>query len=575
MYKSNAFNKRSLGYASQVQHSSRTKREPAKTTASAAPTAQPKHDKSDDKNSSQSTDKPPKPTGPIKQWNLFASRHDKDQFKVEALPFFNFTQDIGYASQLKLSKSAKDDRQLFYYYLPQRAGGYEWSKTLTVWLGGCEYIRSATLSDFFKGIGPIYWPDGNDVGRINTRSLNNVTDVLFLECQTGVAYGLGRRPRSWAELVGDLVDGLIAFYEIYPELKDYDLKFAGTGASLTVMAYLIDWQTQGGGSPFKVGSTTIKPLPVEPTGIFLQSPWIDGGESINPTTVATFERLQSVLGAEDNDIAKIKQWDQQCGYGATLKANLHYPGKTMPTTRVITGSPWPCDTSVYSDTTANVAFIRYGYEGISFRNVLQYAALSSASNENSYEGDSLVRITYWNLYEVMDALHLPMNSSWANTGAWYAKDTVYPSDGSAGFSSAYGDLASMTGSLGRALDAVDRAVFVVGDMNIADAKEAVAYAMQNITWRGKTGFDKDEWPGIVYGTTFENADPNDKTPERATVGGRFRRERGVTLASVKRAGADIAENAPVQLFALFVNFIHPDQLTGDPKKDGFAPPELP
>ena len=548
----------------------------------------------------------PRPSGPAEQWDQYATDSTKDKYRVRQLPGINFDHDVTYASSLKIGSSdPSDNRQLFFWYVPQRSTTTRWAKTLTVWVGGCGGRHSSAVNSFFHEHGPIYWRAGMDYPRFARHSWNNLTDVVYFECQTGVGYGAGRLPKSWDDIVTDLKNGLESFFLIFPLLRQYDLKLAGSGESAQVLAYLVDsiynpkptvsnttttitnssllsTDLQDDANPANVTQihkAIVPPMPqlLKPTGMFVLSPWIDGGQSGEVTSRVNVENLRSLIGLETEDMAKLKQWDRICGTSAFANLYQRYPGKQMPTF-TYSSKNWPCNYGLGRAVDQMLIF-RYGSVAANSDDVSTNPQLTADPLYSSYSPPGKeTRQAYFLRSDVLKALHVdPAGAAWGPDLSNESTDTVNkaPGDGHLMFSYPYGDSAAESGVLGRAIDALNKTFFVVGEYSANCGVEQLSFAMQNVTWGGKTGFDDGTWPGLVYGPTFvPPAEAQDTATVRPTIGGRWKRARTVTLGRIKRAGTEVARHQPIAVWVLMANFIDSTFTALDWKADGLESPYL-
>ncbi|XP_073013911.1 serine carboxypeptidase-like 42 [Typha latifolia] len=138
-------------------------------------------------------------------------------------PKVGFRQYAGY-----VDVDEKAGRSLFYYFA--EADGDPDMKPLTLWLNGgpgCSSIGGGAFTE----LGPFY-PTGDGRGlRINKKSWNKVSNLLFVESPAGVGWSYSNTTSDYtcgdASTANDMHRFLLRWYDKFPELKSRDLFLTG------------------------------------------------------------------------------------------------------------------------------------------------------------------------------------------------------------------------------------------------------------------------------------------------------------------------------------------------------------
>ncbi|CAM0146383.1 unnamed protein product [Urochloa decumbens] len=120
-------------------------------------------------------------------------------------------------------------RSLF-YYLAEADGAAAASKPLTLWLNGgpgCSSVGGGAFTE----LGPFY-PRGDGRGlRINDKSWNKVSNLLFVESPAGVGWSYSNTSSDYKtgdeRSASDMYLFLLKWYEKFPEYKSRDLFLTG------------------------------------------------------------------------------------------------------------------------------------------------------------------------------------------------------------------------------------------------------------------------------------------------------------------------------------------------------------
>uniref|UniRef100_A0A1D1ZK38 Carboxypeptidase n=1 Tax=Anthurium amnicola TaxID=1678845 RepID=A0A1D1ZK38_9ARAE len=145
---------------------------------------------------------------------------------VEGLPGqpkVGFRQFAGY-----VDVDTEAGRSLFYYFAEADADADQ--KPLTLWLNGgpgCSSVGGGAFTE----LGP-FFPRGDGRGlRINKKSWNKVSNLLFVESPAGVGWSYSNRTSDYTcgdnSTAYDMLTFLYRWFKKFPELKSRDLYLSG------------------------------------------------------------------------------------------------------------------------------------------------------------------------------------------------------------------------------------------------------------------------------------------------------------------------------------------------------------
>ncbi|MQM02781.1 hypothetical protein Taro_035552 [Colocasia esculenta] len=143
--------------------------------------------------------------------------------RLPGQPKVGFRQYAGY-----VDVDAEAGRSLFYYYV--EAEGDAEKKPLTLWLNGgpgCSSVGGGAFTE----LGP-FFPRGDGRGlRINKKSWNKASNILFVESPAGVGWSYSRRTSDYTcgdeSTARDMLTFLIEWFKKFPDLGSRDLFLTG------------------------------------------------------------------------------------------------------------------------------------------------------------------------------------------------------------------------------------------------------------------------------------------------------------------------------------------------------------
>ncbi|XP_068652071.1 serine carboxypeptidase-like 42 [Aristolochia californica] len=143
--------------------------------------------------------------------------------RLPGQPKVNFRQFAGY-----ITVDDEAGRSLFYYFA--EAYGDADTKPLTLWLNGgpgCSSIGGGAFTE----LGP-FFPRGDGRGlRINPKSWNKASNLLFVESPAGVGWSYSNRSSDYTSgddsTANDMHVFMMRWYEKFPEFKSKDLFLTG------------------------------------------------------------------------------------------------------------------------------------------------------------------------------------------------------------------------------------------------------------------------------------------------------------------------------------------------------------
>ncbi|XP_042373888.1 serine carboxypeptidase-like 42 isoform X2 [Zingiber officinale] len=177
--------------------------------------------------------------------------------RLPGQPKVGFAQYAGY-----VDIDVKTGRSLFYYFA--EADGDADEKPLTLWLNGgpgCSSIGGGAFTE----LGP-FFPRGDGRGlRINKKSWNKVSNLLFVESPAGVGWSYSNSTSDYnsgdESTANDMLTFLLGWYEKFPEFRSRDLFLTGesyAGHYIPQLAnVLLDYNHHSSGFMFKIKGIAI------------------------------------------------------------------------------------------------------------------------------------------------------------------------------------------------------------------------------------------------------------------------------------------------------------------------------
>ncbi|XP_019416315.1 PREDICTED: serine carboxypeptidase-like 42 isoform X2 [Lupinus angustifolius] len=143
--------------------------------------------------------------------------------KLPGQPHVGFKQYAGY-----IDIDVKTGKSLFYYFVEAEHRPHK--KALTLWLNGgpgCSSIGGGAFSE----LGPFY-PSGDGRGlRINSRSWNKASNLLFVESPAGVGWSYSNTTSDYnagdASTANDMLVFFLKWYKKFPSYKSRKLFLTG------------------------------------------------------------------------------------------------------------------------------------------------------------------------------------------------------------------------------------------------------------------------------------------------------------------------------------------------------------
>nr|ACM17527.1 putative serine carboxy peptidase [Oryza australiensis] len=143
--------------------------------------------------------------------------------RLPGQPVVGFRQFAGY-----VDVDEKAGRSLFYYFAEAAEGAA--AKPLTLWLNGgpgCSSVGGGAFTE----LGPFY-PRGDGRGlRLNKKSWNKVSNLLFVESPAGVGWSYSNTSSDYntgdARTANDMYKFVLGWYKKFPEYRSRGLLLSG------------------------------------------------------------------------------------------------------------------------------------------------------------------------------------------------------------------------------------------------------------------------------------------------------------------------------------------------------------
>ncbi|KAF6834464.1 carboxypeptidase [Colletotrichum plurivorum] len=439
-----------------------------------------------------------------------------------AIPDVPFDVGESYAGLLPISQDPNEERQLYFWFFPSTNS--DAPKEVVIWLNGGPGCSS--LAGLLTENGPFLWQEGTLAPTPNSYSWTNLTNVVWVEQPVGVGFSRGKPNITNEVELGVQFAGFWRNFIDTFSLEGATTYITGESYAGYYVPYIADaFLSAGDEKYYKLG------------GVGINDPILGDDTLQSQAVVYPFvESWQSLFNLNQSYMNALRWTHEHCNYSSYLAENVAFPAK----------GPWPpiqrersrngtCDIFSWAldgATNANPCFNLYHIsETCPFVNsqlgIVNQRLTPSLQGDYSPKGARV----YFNRTDVQDAINAP-RVTWRQC----TPENVFGGGANpkAGDTS---DGAAQNGVLQRVIERTNNVVIGVGRLDFILPPNGTLFALQNMTWNGRQGFEKypqEQEFYVPYHPEF-----NDGRLSESGVVGAFGAERGLTYYEVHLAGHEL------------------------------------
>lgn len=444
------------------------------------------------------------------------------KFVVDGTKIPEIDWDIGesYAGLLPISDDPNETRQLFFWFFP--SSNPDATNEVTIWFNGGPGCSS--LSGLLSENGPLLWQDGTQSPTQNSYSWNNLTNMMWVEQPVGVGYTQGT-PNITNEI--ELGQQFIGFYKQWVNAFNAhgkEVYLTGESYGGYYVPYIAD-------AFIGAGDTDYYNL----KGVGINDP-ILGDETMQQQVVLLpfVEYWQNLFYLNDTFMQELRDRNKQCGYDDYY--NKYY---TFPPTP----GPIPILPDPYADPNATCDQFDNIYSAALLVNPCfniyhitdtcpHLSSVFGIINPGDYVAPGAQN--YFNRSDVQQAINAPVGTNWMqctdrNVFNYGLVNNYTIGDTSSG--------PATDGTLQRVIEYTNNTIIGVGNLDFILVPNGTLFAIQNVTWNGKQGFQAYPQQNEFY--VPYHPEYNDGRLSEAGYVGHWGEERGLTFYTVQLSGHEL------------------------------------
>ncbi|KAL4253795.1 Carboxypeptidase [Abortiporus biennis] len=445
--------------------------------------------------------------------NITFSNPLASQFYVDGskIPEVDFDVGPSWSGLIPISSAKNETRKLFFWFFPPGPQGS--LDDLIFWTNGGPGCSS--LEGLLQENGPFSWSLGQAKPTPNEFSWTNLSSILFLEQPVGTGFSQGTPDvRNEIDVASQIVGFFEQFLEIFSELKGKNLWLSGESYAGMYVPYLANYIYEN--------ATTTLDLSLK--GFWVSDPSIGTDLVMEEIPAVRFvQKYENVFAFNQSFMNELQTISDKCGYTNYTDEHLTYPPKGLlplpgGTTR-ITDACDVWDLIFDAAVVVNPAFNIY-------RIFDTFPILWDVLGFPGSFPQIQVSPLYFDRQDVKEAIHAPVNVSWAEC----SDIRVFP----------HGDASAPPGTngvLASAIEKSERTVIVHGLADFILIAEGSRIVIQNMTWGGKQGFQ----------TPIE---PDSFIVDGVGALGTTHTERGLTFYEVELSGHMVPQFSPRAAFQI-------------------------
>ncbi|KAK6859458.1 hypothetical protein PG995_003094 [Apiospora arundinis] len=443
------------------------------------------------------------------------------KFAVDGSKLPNITFDIGesYAGSLPIDSS--NSSELFFWFFPSADAAVK--KEIVIWFTGGPGCSS--MNGLFAENGPVTWMPGTFGPQLNPWSWHRLSNVVWIDQPVGTGYSTGTPTANNETDVATQFRGFWKNFVDVFKMQGYSVYITGESYAGAYCPYIASGMLdQNDKEYFNVSGMLVY------DGVYAE----DSVAERVPAVPFT-DSLPGLFPFNETFSKEIHDRHKSCGYADYLEKYLVYPAS----------GPQPQYGEIYDNVTAETKSCARILEDIDEAitainpcfNIYRVTDGCPFPYDATGGVDGYVPSgappAYFNQKAVKEALHAPLNKTWALC----TDIRVFPQGDNS--------LPSNQVTIPNVIQRTQNVMLVHGALDMVLIANGTMLAVQNMTWNGTRGFDKR--PELPLYVPYHS--PGDRgTTAGAGVYGTAHTERGLTVALVAFSGHMVPANQPSVAF---------------------------
>ncbi|KAI3392459.1 hypothetical protein diail_5675, partial [Diaporthe ilicicola] len=407
-----------------------------------------------------------------------------DEFVIDRNNFPYVPFDIGesYGGLLPVSSNPNDTQKLYFWFSPSENPAA--SNEITIWLNGGPGCSS--LIGLLQENGNFLWQAGTAQPVANPWAWTKLTNMVWIDQPVGAGFSQGT-PTAYGS--DDTANQFLGFWKNFVDtfnLKNREVYITGESYAGKYIPYIAQAMLDASDtSYYNVQGTMLIDPAISPDVALVEIPMLDFVENNQ-----AFLRLNSSF---KDEIRTVHQ--EQYNYTSFFDAYFKFPtAGPMPTRPDIDEGDSPFRNFVTE--AANLINPCFNVYHITDTCPEKYDPLDVLNSSNAGLGG------YFNQTKVQRAMHAP-DISYSPCGP----GSVFVDDSATGGRGTGGDLAppASFGALPTVFDRVPLNLVLNGAFDMLIPSVGTLFALQNVTWRGATGFSAEPTQKFIVPSANGNA----------------------------------------------------------------------
>lgn len=443
------------------------------------------------------------------------------KFAVDGSKLPNITFDIGesYAGSLPIDSS--NSSELFFWFFPSADAAVK--KEIVIWFTGGPGCSS--MNGLFAENGPVTWMPGTFRPQLNPWSWHRLSHVVWIDQPVGTGYSTGTpTARNETDVAAQFRGFWKNFVDVF-KMQGYSVYITGESYAGAYCPYIASGMLdQNDKEYFNVSGMLIY------DGVYTDDSVMERVPAV-PFT----DSLPGLFPFNETFNKEIHDRHKSCGYADYLEKYLVYPAsgpqpQPDPNNGNVTAEGKGCN-SILFDIDSAISELNPCF------NIYQVTAGCPMTYDPTGGVDGNVPngapAVYFNQTAVKEALHAPLNKTWALC----TDIQVFPKGDDS--------LPSNQLAIPNVIQRTQNVMLVHGALDMVLLANGTMLAVQNMTWNGTRGFEKrPELPLFVP----YHSPGGMGTMAGAGVYGTAHTERGLTVALVAFSGHMVPANQPSVAF---------------------------
>ncbi|RMZ76085.1 hypothetical protein DV737_g4956, partial [Chaetothyriales sp. CBS 132003] len=432
--------------------------------------------------------------------------------------------DIGesYAGLLPISDQPDETRELFFWFFPSinpHAG-----KEILIWFNGGPGCSS--LSGLLTENGPFLWQAGTLSPVPNSYSWTNLTNVVWVEQPVGVGYTQGVPDISDEVQLGLEFIGFWKNFITTFDLQEWTTYISGESYGGYYVPYVADaFITAADDTYYKLG------------GVAINDPILGDGTIQQEVVIMPFvEEWKNLFYLNESYYNALWGTHNYCNFSTYIDKYFTFPPPP---------GPFPVLPDPFDDPTGNYTcdVFDWVWAGVTEVNPcfniyhitdtcpFPYSQLGIV-NQNDYSPPGAV--VYFNRTDVQKAIHARVGTNWEQCTSINVFGDGEPNNESRSDQSPG---PAQNGVLQRVIEYTNNTIIGVGNLDYLLSPNGTLFALQNVTWNGKQGFQS--YPQEKEFFVPYHPEYNLGRQSEAGYVGYWGHERGLTFYTVQLSGHEL------------------------------------